>query len=98
MKVALHIVKARREQLAELLKRHRYLSVTDLCERLNISEATARRDLAILKKDKRIQRTYGGALGEFDDRFPSFSERRSKEANPKRTLTEAAAALIKPNG
>lgn len=98
MRVAFHLVQARREKLAALLKKHGYLSIGELCQRLDISEATARRDLAVLKQQKVIKRTYGGALGGFDDRFPSFSERRSKEAEAKKKIGRAAARLIEPNG
>jgi len=98
MKVALHIVEARREQLAALLKKHRYLSVTEVCRRLKVSEATARRDLASLKQEKKITRTHGGALVDFDDRFPSFSQRRNAQTAGKRKIGRLAAALLKPGG
>jgi len=48
MRVPLHVVEARREKLAALIDRHRYLPVHELCRRLGVSEATARRDLASL--------------------------------------------------
>ncbi len=98
MKVALHIVEARREQLAALLKQHRYLSVAEVSRRLKVSEATARRDLASLKKEKKITRTHGGALVDFDDRFPSFSQRRNDQVAGKRKIGRLAAALCKPGG
>jgi len=37
--------------------------------RLSISQATARRDLRVLVREKKITRTYGGALGAFDATF-----------------------------
>ena len=48
MKVPLHIVLARRERLAQIIEQHRYLPVKELCRRLEVSEATLRRDLAAL--------------------------------------------------
>ena len=50
MKVPLHIVKARRARLAQMLKEHQYLPVGEVCARLGISEATARRDLEELEQ------------------------------------------------
>ena len=52
MRVPLHIVEARRDKLASLIETHRYLPLRELCKRLGVSEATARRDLAELAKRK----------------------------------------------
>ncbi len=98
VKVPLHIVLARREKLAKLVEQERYLPVKDLCKRLGVSEATARRDLAALVQDKRITRTYGGALSEFNDRFPSFRERRSHGSAAKSKIAKQALALIQAGG
>jgi DeoR/GlpR family transcriptional regulator of sugar metabolism len=98
VKVPLHIVLARRDKLAKLIEQERYLPVKDLCKRLGVSEATARRDLAALVQDKRITRTYGGALSEFNDRFPSFRERRGQASPAKLKIARQALALIKAEG
>ena len=97
MKVPLHIVQARRERLAQLLGQHRYLPVKELCSRLGVSEATVRRDLAALVREKKVTRTYGGALHEFNDRFPSFRERQSQASRSKAKTVKAALALFEPN-
>lgn len=97
MKVPLHIVEARRERLALLIEQHRYLPIKELCTRLGVSEATARRDLAALVREKKITRTYGGALSEFNDRFPSFRERQSQGSRVKTKIGKAALSLIEPN-
>ncbi len=98
MKVPFHIVQARRDRLAELLGQHRYLPVKELCRRLGVSEATARRDLAALAGEKKIQRTHGGALSEFNDRFPSFRERQGRASQAKARIARATVALMEPNG
>ena len=98
MKVPFHIVQARRDRLAELLGQHRYLPVKELCRRLGVSEATARRDLAALVGEKKIKRTHGGALSEFNDRFPSFRDRREKAARAKAKIAKTALAFIEPGG
>ena len=46
MRVAAHVVEARRESLSRLLERHRYLSVPELCRRLGISEDAARAEVS----------------------------------------------------
>lgn len=96
MKVPFHIVQARRERLAQLIEQHRYLPVKELCRRLGVSEATARRDLAALVQEKKITRTYGGALSEFNDRFPSFRERQGQASGSKEKIARTALALIEP--
>jgi len=90
------VVVARRDELAKLLQLHRYLPLTDLCAQLNISVATARRDLAVLAHDKVITRTRGGALVDFNQRFPSFRERQFRASLAKRQMAVAALKLIKP--
>ncbi len=98
MKVPFHIVQARRERLAQLLGQHRYLPVKELCRRLGVSEATARRDLAALVGEKKIKRTHGGALSEFNDRFPSFRERQGRAALAKAKIARATLAFMEPHG
>ena len=99
MRVSLDLVRARRHSLARLLEEHRYLPIADLCERLGVSEATARRDLVALESEKRITRTYGGALGPLDaynQGFASFEERRRRAAAAKLRIARAARKLIRP--
>lgn len=98
MKVPFHIVQARRERLAQLLEQHRYLPVKELCSRLGVSEATARRDLAALVSEKKIKRTHGGALSEFNDRFPSFRDRQGRGAQAKSKIAKTTLAFMEPNG
>ena len=98
MKVPFHIVQARRDRLAELLGQHHYLPVKELCRRLGVSEATARRDLAALVVEKKIKRTHGGALSEFNERFPSFRDRQGKAARAKAKIAKAALAFMQPGG
>jgi len=96
MRVADHVVQARRQRLAGLLARHHYLSLGDLCERLEVSEPTARRDLAALEAERAITRTHGGAVVEYNQKFPSFRDRLGRASAVKRRLGAAAAILLKP--
>ncbi len=52
----------RQHQLARLLERLGRLSVAQICEQFNVSEATARRDLDALAEQGIIQRVHGGAI------------------------------------
>jgi DeoR/GlpR family transcriptional regulator of sugar metabolism len=98
VKVPLHVVMARRERLARLLAQHNYLPLQELCGRLRVSEATVRRDLAALEREKKVTRTFGGALTDFNQRFPSFHERRRKNWPAKQQLANAVGAFLRPGG
>jgi DeoR/GlpR family transcriptional regulator of sugar metabolism len=97
MKVAKSIILARRKSLAGLIQSHRYLPLAEVCSRLGISEATARRDLRILDREKKITRTYGGALGRFDATFASFVDRRAINHDVKARLAREARKFIPEN-
>ena len=96
MRVAFEVVKARREQLAGLLQQRGYLPLAQVCEYLKISEATARRDLTALARDRVITRTYGGALMDFNQRFPSFRERLTSERSAKYQIAMVALKQLVP--
>jgi len=97
VKVATSVILARRKSLARLLASHRYLPIAEVCSRLDISPATARRDLSVLARDKHITRTYGGALSAFDATFASFADRRGIDRQSKRRIAEKARRLIRPH-
>ncbi len=96
MRVPEHVIRRRRDEVASLLSQFRYLPVSELCRRLKISEATARRDLAALERERRITRTYGGALSDYNANFPSFRQRQATNAAAKRQIGRAARDLLKP--
>ena len=52
----------RQQELTRLLERTGRLSVAQICEQFNISEATARRDLETLSEQGFVQRVHGGAI------------------------------------
>jgi DeoR family fructose operon transcriptional repressor len=94
MKVAASVIRARRKSLAELLQNHRYMPLAEVCAHFGISEATARRDLRVLVQEKKITRTYGGALGLFDATFTSFAARRAIDHEVKALLAQKARKYI----
>ena len=95
MKVPLHVVEARRSRLAALIQAEGYLPIAEVCARLAISEATARRDLAVLAGSNAITRTRGGALVEYNQRFPSFRDRLDDSTAGKARIAAAARRMIK---
>lgn len=96
VKVAKHLVEERRNRLSSLLITHRYLRLDQVCQRLNISQATARRDLKALVKTRKATRTYGGALADFNNTFASFADRRQKAPRAKAKIGRAAVRLLQP--
>jgi len=96
MRVAKHVVEARRRRLGELLQRHRYLGIADLCKEFGISEATVRRDLVFLEKSHLITRTFGGALADYNLRFPSFRSRRTTGTEGKQSIAQKAWEILRP--
>ena len=96
MRVPISIVEARRSKLAELLQKHAYLPIQEVCRRLGVSVATARRDLEALAGQGRLVRTFGGALAEFDTGFASFADRLRAAATAKRAIGKAAASFVHP--
>ncbi len=96
MRVPRHVVENRRSRLTELLQERGYLPISELCEYLGVSEATARRDLSALESEERITRTYGGALREFNATFTSFRERLRQGTEAKGMIARTALSLIRP--
>ncbi len=54
-------VQIRLEQIAGFIDEHGFASVSELSQVFGVSEMTIRRDLTELDRQKRLQRTYGGA-------------------------------------
>ena len=97
MKVAKAIVDARREKIAQVLRKQRYLNLAELCSEFGISEATARRDMNALTRTGRIVRTHGGALDNYDMQFASLRERENTAYESKVAIAEAVLGKLKPN-
>jgi DeoR/GlpR family transcriptional regulator of sugar metabolism len=95
MRVPQHLVDRRREELRGLIRRDGFLPVTEICRRLNVSEATARRDLAAVEANGHITRTYGGALADYNSAFASLDERTGRAWPAKVRIAEKAVAKIR---
>jgi DeoR/GlpR family transcriptional regulator of sugar metabolism len=88
----------RLEKLRHILREHRIIRVDDLCQILQISAATARRDLAQLEMQGEVRRVHGGAVG-LDTMLaePVFDDKTSIAASEKQAIAEAALPFVKPN-
>lgn len=96
VKVARHIVEARRQSIATLVRERGYLPIQTISRQFRISPATARRDLDELVSQKLLTRTHGGALSDFNRQFASADERRKVDAAAKRVIGAAGATMIHP--
>lgn len=85
----------RRERIQEFLTVHQIARITDLCELLDISEATVRRDLEWLEQEGVLERTHGGAVLNRRMTFePEYMLRVQKYPEEKRLIGMLAASLI----
>ncbi len=98
MRVPQHIVDLRREELRSLIRRDGFLPVAEICKRLGVSEATARRDLAAVEADGHITRTYGGALADYNSSFDSVDVRSNRARSAKSRIARKAVAQIPRTG
>jgi DeoR/GlpR family transcriptional regulator of sugar metabolism len=90
---------ARHARILQLVDSNGFIVVSEVAERLAVSEMTIRRDLWSLEDKGLIVRTHGGAMGVgrrevFDGAEPAFSSRRRRNAAAKGAIARAAARLI----
>jgi DeoR family fructose operon transcriptional repressor len=85
----------RRERIQEHLAIHQIVRTADLCELLETSEATVRRDLEWLEDRGFLERTHGGAI--LNQRMileQEYQQRVQHHPEEKRRIGELAASLI----
>ena len=75
------------------------VKITDLVQRLQISESTVRRDLAAMDEKGLLVKVHGGAvsLNRSMARDESIVKRKAQYVEEKRQIARYAAALIKPD-
>ena len=83
--------------IMEQLDRKRTVTVQELCEALNTSESTIRRDLTELDRLGKLNKVHGGATLP-DSRFladePTMEAKETLAVEQKRSIAQAAAKLI----
>lgn len=98
MRVPLHIVEQRRERLRQLIRTDGFMPLAEICRRLEVSEATARRDLAVVAAHGHITRTRGGALADYNTTFASLGQRAQRARTAKTRIAAAAVARMPAAG
>ena len=84
-------------QILALLAEKRTATVQELCEALNASESTIRRDLLELDRQGRVNKVHGGATlpdSQFRADEPTMEAKETLAVTQKRAIAQAAAALI----
>ena len=85
----------RRGRILELIRERKKLTVTELCQLLEVSPATVRGDLRELDRDGLLVRTHGGAIEKSRAGFEQITSQRST-ANlaAKRAIAQAAERYV----
>ena len=85
----------RRERIQAYLASHKIVATSDLCELLDVSEATIRRDLEWLEHEGVVERTHGGAiLSQQLNSEQEYQQREQRYPEEKRAIGALAASLI----
>lgn len=87
----------RQRAIQDLIEKQKRVSVEAICEAFSISEATARRDLGILAKERKIQRVRGGAIcvEQSPPEMPIL-QRENEHISEKDRIGKAVARFIEP--
>ena len=89
------LIISRQQEILDILKRQRSVSVTQLSKELFASEPTVRRDLAYLEKQGYLKRVYGGAvLGGAPDREIPYNVRTEEQEDAKAIIARKASAFL----
>ncbi len=85
----------RQNQILQILARNQRISVSEVCEIFDVSEATARRDLEALAEQRKLQRVHGGAIPlSLAPPEAPILQREGEQAEEKSRIGLAAAALV----
>jgi len=98
MRVPKHIVDARRTRLRDWIRQDGFLPLAEICRGLEISEATARRDMQAIADDGHITRTFGGALADYNSAFASLGERAKQAPGGKAFIAQRALRQVPKQG
>jgi len=86
----------RLNNLLEMVSDRGNVSISDITEALNVSPATARRDLSVLAEQRLVTRTHGGATALGTGYELPLQYKFARQADAKLAIARAAVELIAP--
>jgi DeoR/GlpR family transcriptional regulator of sugar metabolism len=92
--------KERRYKIIDILYQNKSATVVDLCDQLNASEATIRRDLTTLEEEGKLERVHGGAIIRSNvplEKEESFNEKEGARNYEKRLIAQKAFTYLRDN-
>jgi DeoR/GlpR family transcriptional regulator of sugar metabolism len=92
------LARQRQAMILEDVKKTGAVRVSDLVDRLGVSDMTVRRDLEVLARRGLVEKVYGGAtavVGRSTDE-PGFEAKSVQQLPQKEAISALAAALVKP--
>lgn len=90
------LAEERRFQIREILGAQRTVTAVELCEKLQVTPATIRRDLAALEQEGVLVRSHGGAVSRMSSTNfqPSYDALLRSNSEEKGQIARAAEALV----
>ncbi|MBF4616371.1 DeoR/GlpR family DNA-binding transcription regulator [Curtobacterium sp. VKM Ac-1376] len=88
--------RARRDAIVTLATNVGLASVDELSERFGVTASTIRRDLATLQSQRKLTRTFGGAMAAAAHPEASLRQRLGEHSDAKRDIARRAAATVVP--
>lgn len=85
----------RRGEILRIVNERGKISVTEISDRFEVSEMTARRDLRAMDQEGLLRRVHGGAVSRLGRSYePPYPTRTTKNVEAKRRIGRAAAGLV----
>jgi DeoR/GlpR family transcriptional regulator of sugar metabolism len=90
------LAEERRFQIREILSGQRTVSASDLCDRLKVTSATIRRDLAALEQEGVLVRSHGGAVSRMSSTSfqPTYDALLRSQSEEKRQIARVAEQFV----
>lgn len=90
------LVDDRRKQVLDLVKKHGFMTLADLAQKIGVSESTTRRDLDYWHSRGLLKRIHGGAMSADDGSpLPGLEARAQTQFQAKQRIAVAAAGLVR---
>lgn len=90
----------RHNRILDILRNSRSITVRDLCDLLEASEATIRRDLTLLEENGKLERTHGGAMLSNVTRLENeetYQQKETRYITQKQAIANKAYRMLKEN-